>query len=147
YAPLHALRAEGWKLIDAPRPELYNLKDDPAETKNLIEQRASVAAQLRERLNAYDKSAGPAPSLPPPDAGAMERLTALGYVGGGVPQRGGSSRADPKDKIQEYQAYSRDMQRAIALYGDGELDQALALLTRLSRADTASLEVAYFLGK
>ncbi len=35
WAPLRALRAENAKLIEAPRPELYELKADPKELKNL----------------------------------------------------------------------------------------------------------------
>ena len=34
WAPIHALRAEDMKLIQAPRPELYDLKSDPGELKN-----------------------------------------------------------------------------------------------------------------
>ncbi|MGB6386707.1 MAG: sulfatase-like hydrolase/transferase [Terriglobales bacterium] len=35
WAPLRALRTENTKLIKAPRPELYDLKADPKELKNL----------------------------------------------------------------------------------------------------------------
>ena len=35
WAPLRALRAENTKLIEAPRPELYDLQADPKELKNL----------------------------------------------------------------------------------------------------------------
>jgi arylsulfatase A-like enzyme/tetratricopeptide (TPR) repeat protein len=147
YAPLRALRAEGWKLIDAPRPELYNLREDPGETRNLVDLRGQVAARMRERLRTYDTGGGSPPPVAPGDPGSMERLAALGYVGGAVPLGGAGSGADPKDKIQEYQDYTRGVQNAIRLYREGQLDEALALLTRLSKAETVSLEVQYFLGK
>jgi choline-sulfatase len=35
WAPIHALRAENMKLIQAPRPELYDLKADAGELKNI----------------------------------------------------------------------------------------------------------------
>ena len=35
WAPLHALRAGEMKLIEAPKPELYDLKSDPGELKNV----------------------------------------------------------------------------------------------------------------
>jgi arylsulfatase A-like enzyme/Tfp pilus assembly protein PilF len=35
WAPLRALRADGTKWIEAPRPELYDLQADPKELKNL----------------------------------------------------------------------------------------------------------------
>ncbi|HET8644195.1 MAG TPA: sulfatase, partial [Vicinamibacteria bacterium] len=37
WAPLRALRAEGWKYIDAPRAELYRVSEDPGELRNLLE--------------------------------------------------------------------------------------------------------------
>src|SRR5262249_50818224 len=36
YAPLRALRAEGWKYIEAPLAELYRLKEDAGEIRNLL---------------------------------------------------------------------------------------------------------------
>src|SRR6266404_5105256 len=44
WAPLRALRADNTKLIEAPRPELYDLQADPKELKNLY---APDAAKLQ----------------------------------------------------------------------------------------------------
>src|SRR5271155_1676913 len=41
WAPLRALRTENAKLIEAPRPELYNLQADPKELKDLYASDAS----------------------------------------------------------------------------------------------------------
>jgi hypothetical protein len=35
WSDLRAIREGRWKYIQAPRPELYDLKDDPGETRNL----------------------------------------------------------------------------------------------------------------
>ena len=35
WAPLRAFRTGRFKLIDVPRPELYDLAQDPAEARNL----------------------------------------------------------------------------------------------------------------
>ena len=148
YAPVRALRAEGFKLIDVPRPELYRLTDDPGETHNLIDERSAVAAKMRARLRSYDPVPGaPAAAQTPVDPAAMERLAALGYVDGGRPRSGAASGADPKDKLHEFQAYRRDMFEAMRLYRGGDLDRALPLLTRLSKSDTFSFNVQYFLGR
>lgn len=34
WAPLRSVRSQGFKFIDAPRPELYDLRSDPAESGN-----------------------------------------------------------------------------------------------------------------
>src|SRR6185436_17829401 len=50
WSPLRAVRTARWKLIDAPRPELYDLQRDPEETRNVIEQHDTEAQRLREQL-------------------------------------------------------------------------------------------------
>jgi choline-sulfatase len=101
---LRALRAGRYKVIDAPRPELYDIDRDPGETKNLFEERRSMGdamlAQLRRQEQGFDKATA---SMPAEDVDpeSRARLAALGYVGSFVasasePRTG---RADPKDKI------------------------------------------------
>jgi arylsulfatase A-like enzyme len=46
WSPLEAVRRDGWKLIQAPRPELYDLKQDPAEARNVIDRHAATAREL-----------------------------------------------------------------------------------------------------
>lgn len=157
WAPLRALRGEGWKFIDAPRAELYRLVEDPGEHQNLIQTRLQVAGGMRSRLATYDKG-GQAPphAAAPGDPSAAERLAALGYVGGGFFQ-GRPSGADPKDKIAEYQTYQQETVRALRLYRDRDLDGALRALDRLSRrssvtetgetAELKSFNVEYTLGR
>jgi tetratricopeptide (TPR) repeat protein len=153
-APLRALRAEGWKYIDAPRAELYRLAEDPGETRNRMDDRASLAAAMRSRLLAQDHGSV-APSVPAGDASAMERLAALGYVAGGF-FSGAPSGADPKDKIQEFQSFTRDVTRGIRLFEERDYPGAARLLTRLSAStrlpngqvrERRSFNVDYFLGR
>jgi arylsulfatase A-like enzyme/Flp pilus assembly protein TadD len=149
YAPLRALRGEGWKYIDAPRPELYRLADDPAEKKNLVGDKPSVAAAMRQRLLGYDRGAA-TPALPPVDLESAERLAALGYVdtGGATgTASGGKSDVDPKDKVAELQAYQRDVRQGMALYRGRDLDGAIRVLSRAARAATSSFNVNYYLGR
>ena len=49
------IRTDEWKLIYIPHPEndiyeLYNLKDDPKETKNLFAKKPEIASMLKEEL-------------------------------------------------------------------------------------------------
>ena len=54
WAPLFSLRSDRFKFIDAPRPELYDLRLDPFEQRNIIEQRQELAAALRTRLRTLE---------------------------------------------------------------------------------------------
>jgi tetratricopeptide (TPR) repeat protein len=148
YAPLRALRAEGWKYIEAPSAELYRLPDDPGERRNLGPEQASVASAIRARLLTHDRQAGVAPVQPALDPDAAARLATLGYVGGGPAAVGTASGIDPKDKIREVQAYQRDMRDAMRLYNARDVDGALRLFRRLAGfADIPSFNVEYYLGR
>ena len=61
-----ALRTQRFKFIDTPRPELYDLGSDPAESRNLVEEKANVARGMKSKLDELFPSqpqamAGPAP--------------------------------------------------------------------------------------
>jgi choline-sulfatase len=153
-APLRALRAEGWKYIDAPRAELYRLPEDPAETRNRMDDRAPVAAAMRSRLLALDRGIV-TPSVPAADASAVERLAALGYVAGGF-FSGTPSGTDPKDKIQDFQSLTRDVARGVRLFEERDFEGSARLMKRLAAStplpggqvrERRSFNVDYFLGR
>src|SRR5262249_31125346 len=153
-APLRGLRAEGWKYIDAPRPELYRLTEDPREARNRMDDRASLAGAMRTALLALDHGTV-TPAVPAAESGAAERLAALGYVAGAF-FSGAPSGTDPKDKIQEVQSFNRDVTRGITLFEKADYAGAARALERLA-ADTPlpggrvlehrSFNVDYFLGR
>jgi arylsulfatase A-like enzyme/Flp pilus assembly protein TadD len=154
YAPLRALRGEGWKYIDAPRPELYDLRTDPGETKNRMGDRAPVARAMDARLKTHD--AGPAKAAAAAvSPEAAERLAALGYVGGAF-FTGPPSGEDPKDKIAEFQAYRRDTTAALARFRRRDFAGAVRILEKLERPlktpdgqviERRSFNVSFYLGR
>jgi arylsulfatase A-like enzyme/tetratricopeptide (TPR) repeat protein len=96
WAELAGLRADGWKWIAAPTPELYDLTADPAETRNLARAEPLRAASLGERLARMRSGAavpGGARGLSPEQE---ERLAALGYLSSGASDSDLSSGPDPK---------------------------------------------------
>jgi choline-sulfatase len=147
YAPVRALRGDGWKLIDVPRPELYRVSDDPHEKRNLVEERAPVAAAMRASLRRLDRDQDSVPEMPQVDETAAERLAALGYVGGEPASGRSASGVDLKDKIAEVQRYTRDMREGLRLYREGQLAAAARLLRRVSETSPPSFNVQYYLGR
>ena len=107
WAPLRAVRSDEFKFIEAPRPELYDLRTDPAELKNEYEPWNATVQQLRAQI-ASSAMRPPSVSSLTGAAGkeTLGQLRALGYLGPGdektstnVPEL--SSLPDPKDKIEE----------------------------------------------
>ena len=103
WSELRTVTSERFKYIDAPRPELYDLVQDPHETRNLYGERRVLADRLASVLNTVDAGAvaDAAPAVDV-DPDARARLAALGYVGTFVstPVADRSRHADPKDKIE-----------------------------------------------
>ena len=103
-APLHGVRWDGYKWIRAPKPELYDLRNDPKELKNLYpgdERRARLLDAELQRI--LDESGGRAskPKENPMTRETQEMLQALGYLAPGAERRGVSG-MDPKDGIKIY---------------------------------------------
>lgn len=118
WASLRSVRGNGFKFIEAPRPELYDLNADPGELKNTYAPWNPEVQRSRERLANFRAKLPPRPA----SAGTVGEVTltelrALGYLG---PADAGSSTAvpepsllpDPKDKIEEQNLLHRAMMAA-----------------------------------
>lgn len=102
---LIGLIAGDWKYIQAPKPELYNLKLDPQEEKNVFYLRKKVASAMKKELERmiHEFSAKKEPRRKKLTSQEREKLRSLGYVDSGLPEgRKESILPDPKDKIAEY---------------------------------------------
>lgn len=102
WSPLRALRDGRYKLIDAPRAELYDLTNDPHEVNNLSHERPALAAAMRRRLDqlAHPTDASLAGSAET-HAGSevRQRLAALGYLSTSGSTDHSRPAPDPKDCI------------------------------------------------
>ncbi|HWF09745.1 MAG TPA: sulfatase [Bryobacteraceae bacterium] len=131
WAPLPALRMGRWKLIDAPRVELYDLERDPHERMNLAHTNSAEVATLRAELarlrNRYARGGSPKIDSSP---GTRDALQSLGYLAGGQ-QSGADSRADPKDRLPEYQLFEKSLD---AFYNH-RLAEAITGLRRVMTLD------------
>ena len=148
WSDLQALRDGRWKYIMAPRPELYDLDQDPSELRNLVDEepkrarayRSGIEQQLR-REQAARRGAESATAALPPDM--LEKLGALGYVSGGVAGERASG-ADPKDKIEEYKTLNTLMREGLVGLREGRYADSLAHFQSLFGHGVDSFESHYY---
>ena len=120
WAELRMLRDGRFKYIDAPRPELYDVRADPAEERDLARVEGARAAHLAGELDAWLAATTEAPadraSRRALDPDEESRLRSLGYLAGEALNSGRSDGPllDPKDGIKEARALdaARDLLRA-----------------------------------
>ncbi|MHC4912624.1 MAG: sulfatase-like hydrolase/transferase [Planctomycetota bacterium] len=101
---LLAVVTDRFKYIQTTRPELYDLIEDPHESKNLIEQQPHQARILQDRLKQMLEQTirqGQTDSKAESDEQTRKRLESLGYISGTVAEDFGfdQSKEDPKDLI------------------------------------------------
>ena len=131
WAPLAGIRTAAWKMIRAPRPELYDLAADPSEKRNRWDDRRRVGRELAAKLAA--REGGERTVSASADPASASALRSLGYLSGAaspstpVP----ADAADPKDRIATKQALDRAEQ---ALASTGR-DAALAAFAEVLRGE------------
>ena len=102
WSELVGLVAGPWKIIQAPRPEFYDLENDPGESKNIFGSAAQKAGELSNKLGQeilrLSSGSPVARAGAPARVEDLERLRSLGYVNF-APAKPDSAFPDPKDKI------------------------------------------------
>ncbi len=150
WAPLRSVRKEGFKFIEAPKPELYDLQNDPGEVRNhyepwdgTVQKLRRVLAELSAKSPAFGKTSPASVS-----ASTIDELHALGYLGSAdarsatdVPEP--SLLPDPKDKIEEQNL----LHTAMMALEDGNSDKARATLEKVLQLDESSAIALTQLGR
>lgn len=140
---LRALRDGGYKYIEAPEPELYDLRSDPGETKNVFKAYSLRAEELRltmERLAGSEADGAPRREKLDPDT--LQRLAALGYVGGAIEVDPAAVLPDPKEKVRLFGM----MNMAKNAAQDGRVEDAIAQMSRVLAEDPAIVDAHFTLG-
>jgi choline-sulfatase len=141
WAPLRSIRTEDSKFIEAPKPELYDLHNDPGESRNhyvpwdgTVQKLRKSLAELSAKSPAHAKTSPAAVS-----ANTIDELHALGYLGSAdarsatdVPEP--SLLPDPKDKIEEQNL----LHTAMMASEDGETEKARVALEKVLHLDENS---------
>jgi choline-sulfatase len=152
WSDLRVVREGKWKYIQAPRPELYDLEADPGERADLARSRAAQAETMRaalgrflddERRAAHSASAGSGSASPD----LIEKLGALGYLGGGGPAQTSTPGADPKDRIEDFRVVNSLIREALLKLNAGEHRESVRLLRQVASRGIESFEVHYYLAR
>lgn len=147
WSELAGVRYDNWKLISAPRPELYDLSSDPYELENLYGEKPDKVQELLSimegMLEEYSGPLGKIERETELDEEELEKLKSLGYVMSSKPAATGPL-PDPKDKIEEEilaQQILAKIRGAWVLERDGNEEAAEELLEAALELDPENTEV------
>lgn len=141
WASLRSVRTEGFKFIEAPRPEFYDLQSDPGELRNRYVPWDTTVQKLRTMLAEQGAKSPPTAKLSAAAVapGTLDELRALGYLGAAdarsstnVPEP--SLLPDPKDKVREQNL----LHIAMIASEEGQTIKARAALEKLLQLDNRS---------
>jgi len=138
WSELASVRIGDWKYVLAPREELYDLRTDPGERRNLAGTREAELGRFREEVHRLMADAAPVGSAiayrQELDETARERLRSLGYIWAPGPA-GGNPFPDPKDRI----ALLGALDDAGNLYGRGDFASAVEKYNEVLKTDPGNL--------
>ena len=142
WSELKSVRNGRYHFVDAPRPELFDVAEDPKEETNLAQNRAATVSELKSELDDMVARYGvegiderPPETL---DSETQAQLAALGYLGGPSKVDIDPDRplADPKDKIDLFNL----IKEAGTDSSNDDTEAALAKINRVLAEDPGILE-------
>ena len=150
WSELKSLRTRQYKYIQAPRPELYDLTQDPRENRNILTSSPKIVERFKKKLTEMSDlyAAQEAEQKGPQkmDEESLQKLMALGYLGSysaSLSDREDKELADPKDKIQLY----NKIKEAEWKSSENKIDEALQNMTEVLEVDPHIMEAQLVLGR
>ena len=135
WAPLRGCIDQGYKAIDLPTPELYQLAEDPSEQHNLALDDPETA---RAFMVCLPEEPGLGTSRNTLSSEEIESLQALGYVAASPGEDTDVSGKDPKSLMET----DRKFHTALARFGSGDHQGAIRDLESIIR-EQPQMAVAY----
>lgn len=146
WSPLRSLVQGRWKYIRTRLPELYDLEDDPGETRNLDASHPQEAARLAKSLEDFERglverTAKPV-QLTPREQRALE---SLGYLGG----RRTPDAADLRDApdVKEMLPFNVAAQDALDILRAGDAETAITRFRAIIAESPQHVPARVFLGE
>ncbi len=128
WSPLRSIVSGRWKLVAASPPEVFDLDADPAETRNLAGERASMAAAMERRAREIEGAGRHSVATPTSDA--QDRLRSLGYVAAAPAPATAAGQASP-NPAREIAAWG-EFEDALSQISAGNSAAALPRLRSLA---------------
>jgi arylsulfatase A-like enzyme/Flp pilus assembly protein TadD len=127
WAPLRGVVQSGWKFIDLPEAELYDLSADPGELHN----RAGANPHMVTLARALKLWSGPEASAPSPalDSETAARLRSLGYTAGTATRKPVTVADDPKRLV----ALNERFNSALTAFDSGRTAESLSAFLSILR--------------
>jgi len=150
WSPVRTVNNRSYQFVEAPKPELYDLRNDPEENRNLIAEQPAVASVLSQELKdvvaRYAPRDSPAGANSQLDAAAIEKLRSLGYMAYRSPVSAEALSAglsDPKDKISDFNTLLDGIDAGKL----GDLDRERKLLTHVQETNPEMYLIPFLLGE
>jgi arylsulfatase A-like enzyme/Flp pilus assembly protein TadD len=139
WSELRSLRDERWQYVEGSRRELYDLREDPRELTDRLASDGPTARAFQAQLARY-----PAALAMPADVAAedLEKLAALGYLGGSAGARAGPL-PDPRQSIHAL----ADVKAAFRLAAAGRDQEAVVAFGRVLDVYPLLFDARYELGQ
>jgi arylsulfatase A-like enzyme/Flp pilus assembly protein TadD len=143
WAPIQGVIKDGFKFIESPIPELYDLSKDFGETENLVSDRKleNFRKELTKIIELYTSPEADE-SKKSLDQRSLEKLRSLGYTGGPVAVNPRKSYG-LHDDVKTLLPYHNRTEDAMRLYGGGQVQSAITDLQTIisEREDLAAAYV------
>ncbi len=133
WSELRSLVDGRWHYVEAPRPEFYDLREDPGEKVDLVDRRPDPFRKMRIAMESHRNDFRP-PA--PADDEAKKQLASLGYLSSGA-TAGDGPLPDPKDHI----ATVGRMKEAVTHFTEGRHEEAVRVAGELLALHPGMLEV------
>jgi arylsulfatase A-like enzyme/Flp pilus assembly protein TadD len=128
WAPLQGFIRGGFKFIESPLPELYDLKKDFDEQKNLAAER-DLRAFRKQLSEIIERNTSPqaSQSRSRPDRESLEKLRSLGYISSSDTAEAKKSYGPPDD-IKTLMPFYNQATEAMTLHQNGKTQEGIEIL-------------------
>ena len=136
WSDLRSVTEDRYRYVRAPRPELYDIVEDPRERNNLAAARPAAIEAFEAR---FTESApeGAVPRPEPLSAEVADRLRSLGYLAESTAAVAAADLPDPKDRIGVYPR----LKGALTAFRQGRVAEAVPRFRELLADDPRMMSV------
>ncbi|HJT16095.1 MAG TPA: sulfatase-like hydrolase/transferase, partial [Thermoanaerobaculia bacterium] len=134
WSDLHSLIVANDHYIQSPKPELFDVRGDPAEKTNVLLANRRTFVAMRNEIAPFIKTAEAPKAVNPEQA---QQLAALGYIGSTVSTSSNAVLPDPKDNI----VLAHTMGTAFVAFQEQKYEDAIRICNQLLQQNPDMLDI------